>query len=155
MVFPHFNVGYTWAGSGVAITNAGTHGSLQYSADFVTELSDQIDYAAGADVALLDRLTVSGDLLGRVLRHAAEFRQVRFVTDDGTEQAQPFLFEKNLLHAAVAVFGAKYRIAPGWLLNGNVLFSVGLSGVKPGVTPVIGLERATTRSARTNTQRRK
>jgi hypothetical protein len=60
-------------------------------------------------------------------------------------QFQPvrnFFFESSTLSLAIGVVGAKVKVAERWVLSGSVLFPLTSSGATPGVTPVVGLERA-------------
>jgi hypothetical protein len=120
MVAPHFNVGYTWAGSDVRSP---------------FNVFNEVNYIVGADLAATPAVTVIGDVIGRTLRGAGkiEFTDTPFpgfTTDTGNV---------NLLLGTV---GAKVKVSGMWLLTASVVFPLNNGGVKPGVTPVIGFERA-------------
>jgi hypothetical protein len=129
VVSHHVNVGYTFAGSG-APRDLG----LSNAAQQVLEPSDEVNYSGGIDVAAARRLTVSGDLIGRALRNTVQ------VTMSASGDLTPV--PRNFLPLLVVVAGAKVNIAGQWLLRASVLFPITDNGLKPTVTPLIGLERA-------------
>jgi hypothetical protein len=118
-VSPHFNVGYTFAGTGGFF-----------------DTTDEIDYILGADIAATSMVTVAGDVIGRSLRDAASV----------SYGAQPsfvgFASQPGTLHLLLGTVGVKVRVAGMWLATASVLFPLSDAGVKPGVTPVVGFERA-------------
>jgi hypothetical protein len=42
----------------------------------------------------------------------------------------------------VGVVGMKLNVVSRWILRANVLFPLTSNGLEPGITPVLGLERA-------------
>jgi hypothetical protein len=146
----HFSVGYTWAGSGVSISNTGNGKSNQYGGDFSIDLSDEIDYSAGVDLPVLiagqhaqpGALTFAADLIGRTLRHGATFGNIDFIGSTGRSESQPFLFEKNAVNLLLGSAGVKACIAHDWLVSANLLFALNDNGMKPGLTPVLAIEKA-------------
>ena len=129
VVSHHINIGYTFAGSGVP-----RDFGLSNAAPQVLEPSDEINYSGGIDVAAARRVTVSGDLIGRALRNTVQATM--------SSSGQLTLVPRSLLPLLVVVAGAKVNIAGQWLLRASVLFPITDNGLKPTVTPLIGLERA-------------
>ena len=126
---PHLNFGYTVSGDTAA-------GRSETTAVFPPP--DEWNYAGGVDVAASQRLTISGDVLGRDLRDigglvdtespfGSNFRQFGFADNANV----------NLLLGAV---GAKYNVLGNALVAGNVLFPLNKAGLRDNLTWVFGLE---------------
>jgi hypothetical protein len=129
-IAPHFNVGYTlvrWFHYGQLLR--GVQGSPLPE-------SDEVDYTVGADAAVTNALTVSGDVIGRTLLQSYNFKQS--IGPSVSEMAITGGKVNVLLGAAAA----KLLVRRDWLLNLSVAFPLNNGGLKPSVTPVIGLERA-------------
>lgn len=124
---PHFNIGYTFAGKGLQETP---------DFDFIIKPSDEFDYTFGLDVAATPKVTVAGDIVGRMIRSAAVVSQ--FTDPFGTF----FFVEPGRVNLLLGTVGAKIQVGGMWLITGAVAFPLNSAGVKPGVTPVIGFERA-------------
>ena len=157
----HGALGYTRAGSGIHVANAGHKNTNQYTGDFSIDLSDELNWALGIDVPLkvpyvlapdatgrvVDStrpgpLTLGVDFVGRTLRDGAEFRNVDFIGTTERFETQPFLFPRPRVHLLLASAGVKACVASRYLLTANVLFPLTARGVRPGVTPVFAIERA-------------
>jgi hypothetical protein len=131
LVTTHLNFGYTFAGSGFP-SNTGT--SLHFAAASTDiEPSDELNYSAGFDVAPHGRVTLSADFVGRSLRNNGQVR-----IDEGF----PTLSARARLPLLVGVAGMKINVASYWLLAASVLVPLSSQGLKPGLTPIVGLERA-------------
>jgi hypothetical protein len=147
----HANAGYTWAGNGIRVSNerhvsddyAGLSsvGLDQLTADFLVETSDEVDFAAGLDAPLTDRITVSADYVLRVLRSFARFENRIFAGGRGQTMSQPFLSADKNVPLQMGVFGGKVLLFDHWVLNANVLFAIGQRGAIPSLTPIVGVER--------------
>jgi hypothetical protein len=123
---PHFNVGYTFAGSGVTDVDG----------ELVSEPSDEFDYNFGVDIAATPRVTVVGDVIGRWLKSAA-------IVSPVTDQFGTFYtVAPGRVNLLLGTVGAKVQLGGMWLITGAVAFPLNSNGVKPGLTPVIGFERA-------------
>ena len=120
-IAPHFNVGYTWAGDDTGSP---------------FNVFNEVNYIFGADVAVTPAVTVMGDVIGRTLRDASK---IDFVNEPGFSYFTSEIGNVNMLLGTV---GAKVKVSGMWLLTASVVFPLNSSGVKPGVTPVIGFERA-------------
>jgi hypothetical protein len=117
-------------------------------------LTDEANYAVGADAALLGRkqLTVSFEVVGQYLRdsvNAVELRNLagRADVDDRFQPPEPDFYSVsrifvaqgslNVLRGAV---GAKYQIGPNALVTGGMLLSLDGHGLRTDLTPYIGLD---------------
>ena len=90
----------------------------------------------GADVAVNGALALAGDVIGRSLIGSYNFEPT---VDPLVAQIAMKPGTVNLLLGAL---GGKLLIGHAWLLNMSVAFPLNSAGLKPGLTPVIGLERA-------------
>ena len=102
----------------------------------------------GQPAAGSPRATIAVDFIGRTLRNSARLEKVPFTQPmlDGGERGgasilQPFLRPRNVT-LLLGVFGVKYRIGNDWLATANVVVPLSYYGLRPGITPVIGVERA-------------
>jgi hypothetical protein len=136
---PHVNVSYTFGGKGMEFGDPDPDydgPSLIYRSP-----SPEFDYTIGADVAVTPKLTLAGDVIGRVVRNAAQMTRV----DSGAQDPDRYVgFEvlPGTVHKLLGAVGTKVSLGGTWLLTGTVLFPLNSNGIKPAVTPVIGLERA-------------
>lgn len=127
---PHFNVGYTF----VAGHTAGIFANSVQAPNIKN--ASEINYTVGADVAVSSSLTLAGDVIGRSLLRSYNFEPT---VDPLVAQIAMKPGTVNLLLGAL---GGKLLIGHAWLLNMSVAFPLNSAGLKPGLTPVIGLERA-------------
>ena len=157
---PHVNLGYVLSTGKVssAVTDlevpAGSAGDPIRNltvADIDLSVPDEFHYTAGFDWAVSPRVTVAADVIGRVIRNVTRFDISNSTFQFRTADTGPILTDSrptfnldgtrnlNLLLGAV---GAKFNVATNLLLTANVLFPLSDSGLKPKVTPVIGLDYA-------------
>jgi hypothetical protein len=141
-VNPHVNLGYTFGGDGMTFGEDNRWiGSFGDPELIDRQPSEEFNYILGADIVATSRITIAGDLIGRVVRNTADID----LFDSGSASPDRLVFLEvlpgtvNLLLGAV---GAKVSIGGAWLLTGTVLFPLNDNGIKPAVTPVIGFERA-------------
>jgi hypothetical protein len=141
-VNPHLNFGYTFGGSGMEFgADNRWIGSFGDPEVIERQPSEELGYTFGADIAVSSRITVAGDVIGRVVRNAASM--TRF--DSGSSDPDRFVFLEvtpGAVHLLLGAVGAKVNIGGSWLLTGTVLFPLNHNGIRPAVTPVIGFERA-------------
>jgi hypothetical protein len=93
------------------------------------------------DIAATPRITIAGDIIGRVVKNSAglEF----FDSGSGGDRFVILEITPGTVHKLLGAIGAKVSVGGAWLLTGTVLFPLNDSGgIKPAVTPVIGFERA-------------
>ena len=134
---PHVNMGYTFSSSG------GSAEALSVSPN----VSDEFNYAAGFDTAIHPRLTVSADILGRVLRDIGRLvptaRQFPFVTATGTFGTgtfEEFSRRDGDMNLLVSVLGVRYNPRGNLLISAEVLVPVTKAGLRDKLTPVIGID---------------
>lgn len=125
----HFNVGYTFVpGAKVFDESRGSRGMINQP--------DEFNYTFGGDLAIGGKVTVAADLIGRALLHSANLVREVNIFESSVYSNRGTV---NLLLGAV---GGKVLVANQWLLTASIAFALNNSGVKPGLTPVIGFERA-------------
>lgn len=137
-VNPHFNVGYTFGGQGMVF---GEDEDNEGDPELITrQASEEFNYTAGVDVAVTARLTIAGDIIGRVVRNSAGMEY----SDSGPSGDREIRLEimPGTVHKLLGAVGAKISVGGAWLLTGTVLFPLSDNGIRPAVTPVIGFERA-------------
>jgi hypothetical protein len=141
-VNPHVNFGYTFGGAGMEFgADNRWIGSFGDPELIERQPSEELNYTVGVDIAVTSKLTVAGDVIGRVVRNAASMD--RF--DSGATDPDRSIFLQvtpGTVHLLLGAVGAKIGIGGSWLLTGTVLFPFNDNGIKPAVTPVIGFERA-------------
>lgn len=132
--YPHVNVGYTFSNGG---------------SDLVGDLPDEINFTAGFDAAVHERVTFAFDVLWRTLLDAnqMERREVThlykpFNTTQVLQTQRPVLETEtqdlNLVHGS---FGIKVNLTGQVLLNANLLMSWSDDGLtEEDLVPLIGLE---------------
>ncbi len=134
-VVPHFNVGYMFGSSGIAEPLEGwglEQGEFRPSNEF--------KYNLGAEFMVSTPITISGDIVGRTMFKSPvpvqETRASSYFTHTGLTIKRGTM---NLLLGAVS---AKVMVSNSWLITAAVAFPLNNNGLKPGITPVIGFERA-------------
>ena len=141
-VTPHVNVGYTLGGSGMTFgADNRWSGSFGDPELIRRQPSDEFNYTVGADVAATPRITIAGDVIGRIVKNTAEMR----LFDNGPSVPDRQIFLEvvpGTVHLLLGAVGAKVSIGGSWLATGTILVPVNDHGIKPAVTPVIGFERA-------------
>ena len=141
-VNPHINIGYTFGGEGMVFdADKRLEGSSENPDLFERQPSEEFNYTAGVDIAATPRITIAGDIIGRVVKNSAglEF----FDSGSGGDRFVILEITPGTVHKLLGAIGAKVSVGGAWLLTGTVLFPLNDSGgIKPAVTPVIGFERA-------------
>lgn len=130
---PHANLAYTISGSSAAGDDLNT---------YVSPPSEEINYAAGADLALGLRTTVAADVVGRVMRKAgtmtwgpADFSGSKF------PEYQQFDFtEGQDLHLLLGSVGLKVNPYGNMLFTANVLFPLKKNGLTDRLTWMAGVD---------------
>lgn len=126
-------------------------GSALSSSDL--KVPDEIDYTAGFVWAPSPRVSITADFIGRTLRQTKSFgivsQDYRYRTaTNGPEQTQTFTDAFDITNAStnqnilIGAAGLKINLTRTLLLNANVLFPLGNAGLRPKVTPVVGLDYA-------------
>ena len=141
-VNPHVNLGYTFGGDGMTFGPDTRFEDAEGDPELIDRQSSaEFNYTAGADIAITPRLTIAGDIVGRVVKNSAGLT----FTDAGSGGGNQYLgsrIEPGSVHKLLGAVGAKFSVGGAWLLTGTVLFPLKDGGIKPAVTPVIGFERA-------------
>jgi hypothetical protein len=141
-VNPHLNVGYTFGGDGMKFGADNRWIGSSGDPELITRSpSEEFGYTAGADIAVTPIFTVAGDVIGRVVRNAAEMTRVDSGAD-GETRVIVLEVAPGTVHKLLAAIGGKVSLGSAWLLTGTVLFPLNSNGIKPAITPVIGFERA-------------
>jgi hypothetical protein len=148
----HFNIGYTWAGSGIQITNIGPGNTNQYAADFTISPSDSWNYTVGGDLPLLrgrgsrGAVTVSADLIGTTFLDSAVFTEKDFTGANQRFERQPFLDAVPHVTRLLWTVGGKVQLAQNILATTQFIGSANDSGLQPGLSFVVGIEYALRRT---------
>jgi len=157
---PHVNIGYTLStgdASGEAASidlDAGDYGTVPGASQSTVDLSvpDEFNYTAGFNLAIVPRVTVGFDVLGRYLRGVTRFDLENITypnrgpgtpppTTSFTSQNEVAIASRpGNLNFVLGVIGGKINIGPKFILNATVLFALTDGGLKPKPTPVIGFD---------------
>jgi hypothetical protein len=131
-----------------AIGPASVHANAGFTAG---GLSEEFNFVVGTDAALLPqkRLTASISFLGRTLTDGAFLERtatVRRTVDRPPTGVRDivvdrFYWTQGTLSLLQMAFGGKVHVGGNWLVNMSVLVPVNQTGMQPGPTPAIGLER--------------
>jgi hypothetical protein len=134
------NAGRRWAGRGIVFEDVTVFGQ-SFLAVKAVEPSSEWDYNVSVDRPVTTRITVVGELVGRVLDHGARFR---VVTRDsplfGVTSSLEVLPRANqsLLLGSV---GAKVQIHSDLLLTVSSTIPISSSGLQSRVAPVVGIAK--------------
>jgi hypothetical protein len=139
---PHVNVGYTFGGSGMTFgeDNRWT-GSFGDPELIRRQPSEEFNYTFGVDMSATPKITIAGDVIGRVVKDTAAMT----FFDSGASDPDRVMFLEvtpGTVHLLLGAVGAKVSVGRSWLATGTILFPLNDNGIKPAVTPVIGFERA-------------
>jgi hypothetical protein len=119
---PHVNVGYTFGGAGMEFgADDRWVGSFGDPELIERKPSEEFGYTVGADIAVTDRFTVAGDVIGRIVRDAASMNRY----DSGATDPDRYVFLEvtpGTVHLLLGAAGAKISIGGAWLLTGTLLF---------------------------------
>jgi hypothetical protein len=128
-----------------------TPNSALSSADL--KVPDEINYTAGFVWAPSPRISVTADFIGRTLRDTKAFgivtQDYRYRTaNNGPEFTKSFGDAFDITNGSanvnilIGAAGFKINLTRTLLLNANVLFPLSNAGLRPKVTPVVGLDYA-------------
>ena len=164
-VAPHVNFGYTYSHGDLssslttlpsssqpanAATQAQINGANATLSGVDLRLPNEVNYVAGVDIAAHPLVTISADMIGRSALDSPRYANVSRTYQYRTANSGPLqsatrdTFDQTgtgSLNLLLGVVGAKVNI-PGTplLLTGSVLFPLTNSGLRPHVTPVVGLD---------------
>lgn len=132
-IAPHFNIGYTFGGGGLPdVVGRFEPGDFRPSNEF--------KYTIGTEFMVSAPVTIAGDIIGRTMFNAPlPYFDARASGNFVTSGLRISRSTLNLLLGAVS---AKFMVANSWLLTAAVAFPLNSNGLRPGITPVLGFERA-------------
>jgi hypothetical protein len=164
---PHLNVGYTFSSGTLdnVVQRLTEPSDLPGSTSYYTtvlpddlqpnldlSVPDEFNYVFGTEVVVHPLVTISGDILGRSLRDVQRFGAAdatfRFRAGNGAPVSSTSLPEMSItsrgtLNLALGIISAKFNVPnTPLLITGSVLFPLSDKGLRPGVTPVVGLDYA-------------
>lgn len=129
---PHLNLAYTISGASPAADDLTT---------YVFPPPDEVNYAAGADLALSPRATVAADVVGRVMRNAGTMVWGQAFAEPQFAQYQQFDFTANRdLHLLLGSVGLKVNPFKTMLFTANVLFPLTKNGLTDRLTWMAGVD---------------
>ena len=140
----HVNVGYTFAGGELGAVSPLAAGGR------IGEVPDEFNYTGGVEFVAESRLTIVGDLVGRVLRNAGrlepQLKRFEFLAG-GAPPAQFVEFDEfspreGSLNLLLGTVGVKFNPRGNLLLSANVLFPLTKSGLRSRLGTVIGVDYA-------------
>lgn len=138
----HVNLGYSFAsGQLSAVAPLGAS---------AVDVPDEINYTAGVEFVAESRVTIIGDVVGRVLQDAGRLtprlKTFEFVPGDGqpvsTAQFEEFEPRAGNLHVVFGTVGVKYNPFGSLLINASVLVPLTNAGLRSRVGAVIGIDYA-------------
>jgi hypothetical protein len=129
-LYPHVNLAYTIAGSSAVGDDP---------ADYVIAPPEEVNYAAGADLAVSLRTTVAFDVVGRVMRQVGNLTwgPSEF---GGAQYPQLGLDPGQDLHLVLGSTGVKVNIFGNMLATANVLFPLVKHGLTDNLTWMAGVD---------------
>ena len=144
---PHFNIGYTFSSGAIGGSGA------QLTPTLDTALHDEFNYTSGLEFVVMPRLTIVGEVVGRILRNTGRLtlasKQFEFVPGIvrprgpadmvSFDEFQP---QSGSLNLALGAAGFKFNPTGNLLISANVLFPLTDAGLTSNITPVVGAEYA-------------
>lgn len=133
-ISPHVNLGYQWNGRSVLAGDPSTGEKA--------DLPDRISLMTGIDVGVSDRLTLALDVLTDRVLASPRIVTRPFLAQGplGSETFQDIAFVEESYFVTNGAVGMKVNVSQGLLVNFNVRFNVGSSGLRDRVSPMLGLE---------------
>ena len=140
-VMPHVNLGYTFGGSGMTFgADNRWIGSFGDPELIEREPSEEFNYTIGADAAATPRITIAGDLIGRIVKNSVSMKP--YASDPEGDIERFLEVTPGTQHLLLGAVGVKINVGGSWLATGTILFPLNDNGIRPAVTPVIGFERS-------------
>jgi hypothetical protein len=133
---PHVNVGYTFSSS-----------QERSPLEARPEISDEFRYTVGLDAALVERLTLSLDVLGRSLLDVGRLVPVNraFSFTDrlgqfGTTTFEEFARRSGSLDLVMGAVGVRFNPRGNFLISAYALVPLTDAGLRDRVTPVVAVD---------------
>jgi len=131
---PHANISYQWNGKSVLAgdVRAGTE----------ADLPDQFQYALGSDLAVNPRFSMVFDVLGQRVLNSPRLSVYTLNASGpaGSASLPDIHFSTDSYWVTDASLGFKANVASRLLVNFNLRFNMGDSGLADRVAPLIGVE---------------
>lgn len=133
---PHANVAYQWNGRSLLA------GDIR--AGRKADLPDSFIYAIGSDVSVNARLSLVADVIGQRVISSPRLSTFDFLATGpaGSVQLRDLRFQTASYWATTGAVGLKANVAPRLLINFNMRFAIGNSGLTDRLAPLIGAEWA-------------
>ena len=138
----HVNVGYNFANGELdAVAPLGAS---------AVDVPDEFNYTAGVEFVAESRVTLIGDIVGRVLRDAGRLtprmKTFEFIEGAGgprsSAEFEEFDPREASLHVLMGTAGVKYNPVGNLLINASVLVPLTKSGLRSKVGAVVGIDYA-------------
>jgi hypothetical protein len=138
----HVNIGYTFGSGDDGVSSIGTA---------LHSLPDEFNYAAGVEFVATPRLTILGDVVGRMLRDTGrlevEAKRFDFQPLDASLPPAFVTFDEfaprsGNLNLLLGTFGAKFNPTGDLLVSASVLLPLTDAGLKSRWTTVLGVDYA-------------
>lgn len=133
---PHANLAYQWNGRSLLAGDV--------RAGRKADLPDQFIYALGTDVSVNARLSVVMDVIGQRVINSPRLSTFDFIATGpaGRATLRDLSFATASYWATNGAIGLKANVAPRLLINFNMRFALGSSGLTDRIAPLIGAEWA-------------
>jgi hypothetical protein len=133
---PHVNVAYQWNGESIIAGDV--------RSGVKDDLPDRFTYALGSDMGVNDRFSIIADFTGaRVLDSPRLITTVRTAAGPAGSITLPDLqFTTDSYWVNSGAVGFKANVATRLLLNFNLRFAIGESGLTDRIAPLLGFEWA-------------
>jgi hypothetical protein len=128
------NIGYQWNGSSILAGDP--------AEDIKDDLPDQVLYAAGADVGVTEKFSMTADFLGRWAIDSPRVIRRPFTAAGPAAELtiDDIAIARESFWASSAAVGFKANLHGRLLVDFNLRFSIGTNGLSDRVTPLIGFE---------------
>jgi len=144
-VDPHVSAGYTHSfGRTTSVFNTVLPDGTPTPQPLSLRLPDEINFAVGADIQLVSRLTTSVNLVGRHIQDLRRFRidsstAAALGPADGVVPGTLVVGDGTGADLLVGVFAAQVALTDRTLLKGSILFPAFGNGLKPKAGAGVGL----------------
>ena len=130
-IAPHVNIGFTASGNSATVSN-------------------QVNYVGGVEYGLSPKVTIVGDIIGQTLTSTLQLQDALLPHSfrDGpsgpiqSTTLQTISEKTGSLTTALGTIGVKANPWRNFLISAHVLFPLNQSGLRSGITPVIGFDYA-------------
>jgi hypothetical protein len=133
---PHANLAYQWNGRSLLAGDVRTGRKA--------DLPDQFVYALGTDVSVNARLSLVMDVIGQRTINSSRLSTFDFLATGpaGRVTLRDLSFGSASYWATNGAIGLKANVAPRLLINFNMRFAIGSSGLTDRLAPLVGAEWA-------------